>query len=174
MLFVLFVLMTALLLSEWMVMTFLESPADTSIQKSNKGMDAGSELPKLKMAQRPMDDYLDMVERPLFIEGRKPLSDSEEGNNTVSVGSIKDLVLIGIYSAKQQLFALFSKQGREKNYLKIKQGDDVAGWLLKEIQSDKVVLEKNGKQQTLMLRKPKAKEIKKPKALARKQIKLKS
>jgi len=89
-------------------------------------------------------------------------------------GQIDDLVLLGIYSNKDKMNALFNKKGKQKTFLKKTEGEHVAGWLIKEIKSDRIVLEQAGKQKTVMLRMPKPKTIKKPKRRLRKNSKPKS
>ncbi len=128
-----------------------------------------------------MESYSQMVERPLFIAGRKPVIEStKEAISNEESGKIEDLILLGIYSIKGEVKALFNKKGRDikgrnKKTLKKLEGEDVDGWLLKEIQSDRVILEQQGNTQTLMLRKPKPTSLKRPRRnkIPRKKTKLK-
>jgi len=78
-----------------------------------------------------------------------------------------------LYSIQDKKIALFQAKGKDKNYLKKSEGEDVAGWKLIEIKVDSVVMEQHGKQQTLMLRKPKPKVAKrvKPVRTSRKKVK---
>ncbi|NOR71098.1 MAG: hypothetical protein GQ532_15605 [Methylomarinum sp.] len=163
-------LILALIIEWWLI----EAPEQVS-EQAIIGDDAQVELPKLTLAKKTVESYTQMVESPLFIKGRKPVIDGEEnGLVNEDIGQIDDLVLLGIYSNKDKLNALFNKKGKQKTYLKKSEGEDVAGWLIKEIKADSVVLELAGKQKTVMLRKPKPTTIKKPKRTPRNNTKLKS
>ncbi|MCK4843330.1 MAG: hypothetical protein KAT04_15835 [Methylococcales bacterium] len=165
-------LLICILIAEWLL---INSSATSSIELlvTEKVQDAAIDLPELMLEQQPIEAYSAMVDSPLFIEGRKPVS-QEEGNKVdEGVSKIDDLVLVGVFSAKEQMVALFSKQGARKKYSKKIEGDDIAGWQVKEIKQDRVVLQRSGRQQTVMLRKSKQKSTIKPKPVAGKQIKLK-
>jgi type II secretory pathway component PulC len=121
-------------------------------------------LPQIVLSKKPMDSYSDMIEKPLFIKGRKPVVvDAVEDGPIEELGAIEDLVLVGIYSTEDRLVALLSQPKADKKFLKKSEGDDVSGFLLKEIQFDRVILERGGKKQPLMLRKPRPKSKVKPK-----------
>ncbi len=169
-------LMLLLLLAEWGLMESSEISGNNASQISSNQKSIERGLPRLEMATQAIENYTDMVESPLFIEGRKPLLRLEDANKSLVVSNVDDLILSGIYSTGGQLFALFSKQGKETSYSKHKEGDDLAGWLIKKIQNDRVVLDRAGREQVLMLRKPKPKQKPKNKRKVRvsKQIKLKS
>ncbi|WP_305910016.1 type II secretion system protein N [Methylomarinum sp. Ch1-1] len=147
-------LLLVILLLEWL---FIGSPDYSQPLDSQNGKADGLEvnLPAIKFSAASPDSYTDMVERPLFIEGRRPVIEDEEDDASQQVDKIEDLVLVGIYTVESEMTALFSKQGRDETYLKKSRGDDISGWLLQEIQADRVILEREGKRQTLMLRKPK-------------------
>jgi type II secretory pathway component PulC len=111
------------------------------------------DLPELEMLELDMDS---VVERPLFIEGRKPIPEVVENPSqpTVDIGQIDDWPLIGIYNKGKQTLALFRKQNEARKYLKVSEQQMIAGWQLQQIQSDRVVLMQNGQSKTVMLRKP--------------------
>ncbi|MCK5191110.1 MAG: hypothetical protein KAR12_13765 [Methylococcales bacterium] len=148
------VLLLIILLVEWLAISFSETPAVKSLS-AVEGHDM--ELPELVLTEQSIETYLDMVDRPLFIKGRKPVIDLNDDSDIQEFGKIEDLVLVGIYSKDGHMIALFSQQGSEKKYLKKSEGDDISGWLLKEIQADQIILEQAGEQQSIMLRKPKPK-----------------
>ena len=147
-------LMLLLLLAEWGLMEPSETSGDNASQISSNQKNIEKGLPKLEMATQVIDHYSDMVESPLFIEGRKPIVENDGEGELVAVGEIDDLVLIGIYSVKDELVGLFSQKKAEKKFSKIKVGEDISGWQLKEIKMDLVVLESKGRQKTVLLRKP--------------------
>lgn len=110
-------------------------------------------LPDLQLSGKALDFYADMVERPLFIEGRRPVSDTDEPSVSLEESKIDDLLLMGIYSLEDQLVALFRvKEQSDDTYLKKKAGDEVSGWQIMEVQSDQVLLARDGKKENLKLR----------------------
>jgi len=131
-------------------------------------------LPKLALTKKTPESYSQMVESPLFIQGRKPITmDDDSGLIHEDDGQVDDFILLGIYSNKEKMNALFNKKGKQKTFVKKSEGEDVAGWLIKEIKADRVVLEQAGRQKTVMLRMPKPTTIKKSKRTLRNKNKLK-
>ncbi len=144
------------LLAEWWLADGVDRSLENGERERSEKDALRTELPEIKLSAGSAETYADMVERPLFIEGRRPVAeDDEEADQQQEVDSVDDLVLIGIYTDDKRLMALFSKKGRGRDFLKKSQGDDIGGWLLEEVRSDSVVLDKDGKRQTLLLRKPK-------------------
>lgn len=150
-------LLTVVLAAEWsyaeyakqQLAAFLNIQADEEYQ--------AVELPDITLDEKAVDDYTALTERPLFIEGRKPVvvAAEPEAAQTVEVGQIDDWLLIGVFNPdKRQKKALFTKRNETKKYLKIAEGQDVSGWVLKEIQPDKVLLVKGDQQKAVNLRKP--------------------
>ncbi len=118
--------------------------------------EAPAQLPTIAAAKPSADADAEMVDRPLFIEGRKPLAevDLTAKAQNVETSQIEDWVLNGVYNKDKSQFALFAKKNEAKKYQKISVGQQISGWLLKEIQPDRVILEQAGQQKSLMLRKP--------------------
>ncbi len=160
-------LLLLMLLIEWQIGKPEDLGAVVPIKSAEK-QDLLIELPKLKLAEQTVESYSHMVSSPLFIQGRKTITEALEEEATESVGKVDDLTLLGIYSVKDKQYALFSKKGKDKTYLKKLEGEEVSGWQIIEIKPDRVVVEQQGKQETLLLRKPKPKTNKrvrpKPKA----------
>ncbi len=124
------------------------------------------QLPKLILTKQTAESYTQMVESPLFVQGRKPIENAtEEEIIEEASGKIDDLVLQGLYSVQGKKIALFKAKGNDKKYLKKTEGEDVNGWQLIEIKADSVVMEQSGKKQSLMLRKPKLKSPKRAKLI---------
>jgi len=161
------IVLLLVLLIEWLLIDTSEQALNQSAPQQQAS--SLTQLPKLSVATQAIESYAAMVEQPLFIEGRKPIVGNEELIEDIeSVGEIKDLTLQGIYSIEGKKIALFSKKGVGKNFLKKSEGEDVNGWLLKEIKADRVVLDGDGSEQTVMLRKPKPKQLKKARLAKRK------
>ncbi|MFK5948779.1 MAG: hypothetical protein QM500_08440 [Methylococcales bacterium] len=158
-------LLLAVLFIEWQTGKPDDQVAVISTAAKQK-QDPLIQLPKLILSKQTAESYTQMVETPLFIQGRKPIeNDNEEEIIEEDASKIDDLVLQGLYSVKGNKIALFKAKGKDQGYLKKTQGEDVNGWQLIEIKADSVVMEQSGKKQSLMLRKPKLKSPKRAKLI---------
>jgi type II secretory pathway component PulC len=119
-------------------------------------------MPSVDLQERSEDAFDDMVNRPLFLEGRRPskaLTAEQLKANVVSTGKF-DWVLNGIYTSKRGVSGLFTrtlKNVPKDNYRRVRVEEALDGWVLTEILNDKVVLTQNGMSKELLLRKAKAK-----------------
>ena len=113
-------------------------------------------LPSLITPKQSADGFNTIVERPLFVEGRKPMPDTAQQNPEAAadVGQLEDWVLIGIYNKDKKQVALFRKQNEAKKYLKLNEQQTISGWQLTQIHADSVILQLDGQQKTVMLLKP--------------------
>lgn len=113
------------------------------------------DIPALKTSVQPFNE---LVERPLFIEGRKPIVEesADQAQNNVENGQIDDWLLIGIYEKDKHSKALFAKKNEAKKYQKLGGEQIISGWTLKEIKPDRVILQQGPQQKTVLLRKPRA------------------
>jgi len=170
-------LLLLILFIEWELAEPSENQDIEILATKEKPQNQSQKLTVIKLSEQPIESYSQMVNSPLFIKERKPVAGVVEETEELGAGNIEDLFLVGIYSSEESLIALFSKKGIDRKYLKKAKGDDVSGWMLEEIQADKVILERDGNKQTLMLRAPKpkskfkAKLPKRAKPVARKKIK---
>lgn len=120
------------------------------------------DMPTIDLNFLPETGYADLVNRPLFIAGRKPVPEVEQtqAQTAVDTTGTFDWQLNGIYTAKKGLMALLTrtvvKTPRDK-YRKVIVGDNIEGWKVAEIHTDKVQLTQGGTQKDLLLRKPKPK-----------------
>ncbi len=124
---------------------------------------SSDEMPTIELTAQTEESYADMVARPLFIKGRRPVEEPPPAEQqAIAAKPIKfDWALNGVYTLKKELSALFSRttaKVRKDNYRKIKVGDDLDGWKLSEIHKDKVILKQGSDEKELLLRKPKLKE----------------
>ena len=166
-LLVLCILLLMILFIEWELAEPAENLNSETLVTEEESQNQGQKLPVIKLSRQSVDTYTHMVESPLFIKGRKPVVDDMEETEGEDVSRIEDLFLVGIYSIEERLGALFNKKGTDGKHLKKAKGDDVSGWMLEEIQVDKVILERDGKKQTLMLRTPKPRQPQKAKPVKR-------
>ncbi|GAB4261558.1 MAG: hypothetical protein Kow0065_12120 [Methylomicrobium sp.] len=122
-----------------------------------------AELPTIEPSLQSEEVFADLIDRPLFIEGRRPVPESEgDTTETESAPEGFDWQLVGVYTQQGKLMALLSRTQKiegKANYLKLAVGDEVGGWKLAEIEPDKVLLELEGRKRDLMLRKPKPTQL---------------
>ncbi len=102
-----------------------------------------------------IEDYVVVVERPLFLPDRRPPSE-DEADQEADVPVVDDAALRGL-----DLNAVIMTPGRvvawvrnpaEKELQDLELGDEINGWNVKEIQADRLVLERQGQTDTLTLR----------------------
>jgi len=128
-----------------------------SLQFSKDDSPLSSELPAISTMKPANGEYNELVERPLFIEGRKPVVEAmAETAQNADNGQIDDWELIGIYTKGNKTTVIFAKKNETRKFLKISLEQMVSGWLLKDIQLDRVVLQQGAQIKTVMLRKPRA------------------
>lgn len=123
---------------------------------------AHDDMPHIDLTKQKEDSYVDMVARPLFIAGRRPVDEPrpEDLQNMGAPPIIFDWDLHGVYTTAKGLSALFSRSKTKiakDNYRKISLGADLDGWKLTEIHEDKVLLNQGTQQKELPLRKIKLK-----------------
>jgi hypothetical protein len=120
------------------------------------------EMPDIELTRQSEESYIDLVARPLFIQGRKPVDEpSPEEVQNMAVVNIFDWQLNGIYTTKKGLSALFSRSKSKvakDNHRRIGVGADLDGWKLTEIHQDRAILNQGNEQKELLLRKSKLKE----------------
>ena len=126
------------------------------------------DMPHINLTKQPEQSFADLVTRPLFIKGRKPVDEPtpEDVQNAAAaaVPVVFDWELNGIYTTTKGLSALFSRSKSKvakDNYRKISIGADLDGWKLAEIYEDKAILKQGAQQKELPLRKIKVKDLSK-------------
>lgn len=136
------------------------TPSDTKILHD--------EMPEIELSRKSEENYEDLVARPLFIKGRKPVDEpTKEESQAANTANTFDWELSGVYTTKNGLSALFSRikpkvpsdpKEHKDNFRKISTGTDLDGWKLKEIHKDRALLSNGNQNKELLLRKPKPKE----------------
>ncbi len=122
------------------------------------------EMPSIELTGQSEESYTDLVTRPLFIKGRKPVAEpSPEEAQAQNVAVVKpfDWQLSGVYTTKKGLSALFSRSTSKvakDNHRRIGVGADLDGWKLDKILEDRAVLKQGSQQKELLLRKIKPKD----------------
>ncbi len=153
-------LFVAVLAIEW----FTETNKPTVVSQVNSDNSESEDvLPELDLNATNEENYSDLVDRPLFIKGRKPVNEPEPENVPVAaVKKVESFVweLTGVFITPKGMTAFFSRTNTKvpkDNYRKYKMGDDLDGWKISEIQHDNVVLTQANETKILPLRKNKPK-----------------
>lgn len=141
--------------TEWFYADYSHKELLESMHYSKAAIDKPSELPAFKMEKFNPLAHHDLVDRPLFIEGRKPVVETvEQSVQDLESSQIDDWILIGIFNRHNSLIAMFTKKSEGKKILKIEAQKLISGWTLKEIESDRVILQQGEQQKMILLRKP--------------------
>jgi hypothetical protein len=152
-----------IIVGEWLYASYRQYRLLTWIVSAKLQDYKADELPEIELTKQPEESYVDLVARPLFIEGRRPVDEtSPEAEQAAAKSDSFDWQLTGIYSTKKTMSALFSRSKSnvaKDNYRKITVGDDIDGWELAEINKDSVMLKQGSNEKKLLLRKPKLKAL---------------
>ncbi len=158
---VLCILLLAVIAGEWFYAKRVHKQTLAALKVTDKKPPQIAQMPTIALTKRPEQSFADMVDRPLFIQGRRPAPESP-ADLKLSIAKPTgpfNWQLNGVYTKDARLYALLSRSVRlpKGNFKKLSQGADIDGWTLTEIQKDKVVLNQGGMQKELLLRKPKPK-----------------
>ena len=150
-----------IIIGEWLYASWAEKTILTSLTSTDKKL-SPDEMPHIELNEQPEESYVDLVARPLFIKGRKPIDEPspEEAKNAL-VPVIFDWELNGVYTTANGLSALFSRSKTKvakDNYRKIGIGAELDGWKIVEIYQDKALLKQGTQEKELLLRKIKPKD----------------
>lgn len=155
-------LLMVIIIGEWVYAVHAQKQLLLSTPPAETRQSA-DEMPVIDLAQRSEESYTDMVARPLFLKGRKPVNEPRVKGNEAVVANVKfDWQLNGVYSKQKTLKAFFSRATAKvpkDNYRKLAIGEDIDGWKLAEIHPDRVILVQSTEQKELQLRKPKLKAL---------------
>ena len=117
----------------------------------------------LDLSDPSEDSYSDLVERPMFIKGRKPVEEPIPEEMALATAHKTENVnweLIGIYRTPKGTTAFFSRSNGhlpKDNFRKCKLGDSLDGWQLSDINENGVNLTQGTETKNLPLRKMKPK-----------------
>ncbi len=148
--------LSVILLAEWGFAESSQKDLQDTLKRTLTSEYRSEPLPALNLPKQAAESFTAIIERPMFIEGRRPFPEAapENAEDGADTSQLDDWVLIGIYNKDKKDVALFRKQNEAKTYLKLNEAQTISGWQLTEIQSDRVVLQLGGQNKTVMLRKP--------------------
>ncbi len=119
-------------------------------------------IPESPLTDITLDEYGEMVERPLFFEGRRPIIPSND-DTAEALGEEQTVAeeitfsLIGIINTPESTYALFhdpKAKPDETKFKRFKQGDEISGWTLTQIKPDRVSVTAGTESKEIMLAKP--------------------
>jgi len=155
-------LLMLIIISEWWYAQHARTQLLSGVDDTQVKV-ALDEMPSVDLTEQPEESYVDLVARPLFIKGRKPVEEVAQKQNQINAVAVKfDWLLIGVYTSEKKWQALLVRETKKipkDNYRKITEGSDLDGWKLTQIDKDKVVLTQDGNEKILPLRKPKLKQL---------------
>jgi hypothetical protein len=99
-------------------------------------------------------DYEEILERPLFVEGRRPPSEEPQTEETAPVQQnvpAPKLSLVGVYTTPKGTTALV-RNDVKKDTVRVRIGDRFEGWEVSEIGGQRLVLKNQGDEQVFELR----------------------
>ena len=151
-----------IILGEWLYADHAEREALNSATAPEKKV-AKDEMPVIETNRQPEASYTDLVARPLFLKGRRPVDEPSPDEEQAAVAPVVfDWELNGVYTTQKGLSALFSRSKAKvakDNYRRLKVGADLDGWKLTEVRTDRALLTQGAQQKELLLRKPKVKDL---------------
>ncbi len=154
-----------IIIGEWFYAGWTQKQVLMSVTTPEK-KSAHDEMPTIELTKQTEASYTDLVARPLFIKGRKPVDEPTpeevQASAAAAVAVVFDWELSGIYTTHKGLSGLFSRsksKAAKDNYRKISVGADLDGWKLTEISTDRALLKQGAQEKELLLRKPKSKDL---------------
>ncbi|RLA20316.1 MAG: hypothetical protein DRQ62_10715 [Gammaproteobacteria bacterium] len=122
------------------------------------------DVPSTQFKEHELSDYSEMLERPLFFAERRPIvledpEQAEEAKVEAEVKQAEDITqtLIGIIDTPAGTYALFhdpKAKPDEPKFSRLKQGQGISGWLIKEIKHDRVIISADKNTDEILLAKP--------------------
>jgi hypothetical protein len=102
----------------------------------------------------PLEDYASIAERPLFLPDRRPPPDEPEGSDepvpevlTELAGTDLNAVVITPLAVSAWL-----RRPNSRELVRVRLGDDFEGWTITGIEPDRLLLERQGETDELILR----------------------
>lgn len=148
------VLLVLVVLGEWGVKTLSHRSVRESIElQARAGGDSAPNLAAEKdFALAEVERFADLVERPLFFQGRRPPVQAEGAKPDKPF----DAQLHGVVATPDGALALLKE--KDGKYHRLREKEMLLGWRLTAILPDRVRLERGDEKMELLLHKPKPKE----------------
>ena len=146
------VVLAVILIAEWRYSGYSRKKLYSSLENTVVKVDEFERLPELEDTNNSLESYAEMVNRPLFVEGRRPVEDAESVEQLDVFSGKMELILTGIIDTPEGVTALV--QDKEKNHFRLILHDPIQGWEVEAIEADKIIMKRDKERSELMLRKP--------------------
>ena len=122
------------------------------------------DIPDYQFSGQAVDQFQDIVQRPLFFKERKPVIPPEEDETETIIATEKvDFILTGVIDSPKGIYCLLQnprKKDNQDRFKRLWQGDSIDGWTVDEIHSNRIVIVADGKSKILELSKPRLQGMK--------------
>jgi hypothetical protein len=133
------------------------------LEPDAEGLGTASVEESAQPEQNPLDlltplgekeEYAVVTERPLFLPGRRPPVEEPPEEAPPEPEQISDLARLDLNAVliTPAESSAWVRDPSNKELVKLRLGDDLAGWTVKEILTDRLLLERQGETDTLILR----------------------
>jgi len=140
-----------ILFLEWQVSKVYRAQLATEIRQTKPALLEIEKIPDFHEILKPLDAYDEIIDRPLFIDGRKPI-ENKGIIETVNVNSNLDVKLTGVVVNPDDMIALFVDKQHKK--YRVRPGDVIQGWEIDELLPDRVIMKQGSNRLELLLREP--------------------
>jgi len=122
-------------------------PADLSSRPTEETTDLSAPL-------REKEEYAAVTERPLFLPDRRPPSEEPEEDESTEPDVPSDLAKLDLNAVliTPSESSAWIRDPEKKELIRLQPGDKLSGWAVHEILSDRILLERQGSKDTLVLR----------------------
>lgn len=174
-LLVLFAVILAIIALQWLNPPRLQLEATASVSTAADQLTAVDSQAPLNIALAPLENYQEIVERPLFFATRRPAPPEPEETaapaDPVSEGDVA-MTLIGVVKTPEAEIALVQNDETGK-VARLRVGEKIASWQLEQVDANRVVLRKGDQIRELALlrnqRKPTQQTTRQVEALRKRQ-----
>lgn len=105
------------------------------------------------LERQTLENYDEMVKRPLFTKDRRPVADGEKGSADAEAATAEvEEELMGVIVMPDGRLALF--RDRQGKYTRLRLDETLKGWRLVELGDEHAILESDTKRAELRLRRP--------------------
>lgn len=133
----------------------LPTPPEASLQLDQLSAPATPQLSADLSALRPEEDYIAVVERPLFLPDRRPLpeeaGDEEVPNLQAEIADLANLDVSATLILSPTEASVWLRDPQQPGLIRLRLGEEYQGWLVSKINTDHILLERQGLTETLQL-----------------------
>ena len=131
-----------------------EAPQEPAAGDAQQTQDEAPSADDLLAPLPPKEDYASVMERPLFLPDRRPPpEDPEQDDETLpeTLTELDGMDLTAVVITPSTVSA-WVRRPNQRETQRLRLGDDFEGWTVKTIEPDRLVLERQGETDQLILR----------------------